>query len=75
MSANQLERDFWSVVVYSMKTKGFVAGAGSVDIYFAPAAPSGQESNWVQTGEDLFLIFPLYGPEPRCLRRHGDCQR
>lgn len=72
--------DFWSVIVYSMKTKGFVSGAdrvglatpnlpdmqknedGSVDVYFAPAAPKGLESNWIPTGEDFFLLFRLYGP-------------
>ena len=73
--------DFWSVIVYSMKTKGFVQGVdrvglssqniatmatnddGSVDIYFAPKAPEGRQSNWIPTGEDFFLIFRLYGPE------------
>ena len=74
-------RDFWSVIVYSMKTKGFVEGAprvgfssvgldrmkknadGSVEVYFAPKAPAGMESNWIPTGEDFFLIFRLYGPD------------
>jgi len=72
--------DFWSVIVYSMKTKGFIEGAervglastamesmarnddGSVDIYFAPAAPDGKEANWIPTGEDWFILFRLYGP-------------
>jgi hypothetical protein len=36
---------------------------GSVDIYFAPKAPKGSESNWVPTGEDFFLLFRLYGPD------------
>jgi len=35
---------------------------GSVDIYFAPEAPDGQESNWIPTGEDWFILFRLYGP-------------
>jgi len=74
-------KDFWSAIVYSMKTKGFVEGVervgissrdkdtlkfnddGSVDIYFAPKAPKGSESNWVPTGEDFFLLFRLYGPD------------
>ena len=74
-------KDFWSIIVYSMKTKGFVEGAprvgisskdlgkmkvnadGSADVYFAPKAPAGLESNWIPTGEDFFLIFRLYGPE------------
>ncbi len=36
---------------------------GSVDLYFAPEAPKGLESNWVPTGEDWFSIFRFYGPE------------
>lgn len=35
---------------------------GSVDIFFAPNAPEGQEANWISTGEDFFLLFRLYGP-------------
>lgn len=72
--------DFWSVIVYSMKTKGFVKGNervglatpslpdmqvndnGAADVYFAPTAPDGLESNWIPTGEDFFLLFRLYGP-------------
>jgi len=74
-------KDFWSVIVYSMKTKGFVKDAekvglastgldkmkknddGSVDVFFAPKAPKGMESNWIPTGEDFFLLFRLYGPD------------
>jgi len=36
---------------------------GSADIYFAPVAPNGLESNWIETGEDFFLLFRLYGPD------------
>ncbi len=72
--------DFWSVIVYSMKTKGFITDRdrvglatpdlpdmqvnenGSADVYFAPKAPEGLESNWIPTGEDFFLLFRLYGP-------------
>jgi hypothetical protein len=37
---------------------------GSVDVYFGPKAPSGKESNWVQTipGKAWFTILRLYGP-------------
>jgi hypothetical protein len=73
--------DFWSVIAYSMVTKGFVRDAkrvglssrqleemtvnedGSVDLYFAPEPPDGNEANWVPTGVDWFSIFRLYGPE------------
>ena len=37
---------------------------GSVDIYFAPQAPAGKESNWIQTvsGKSWMTILRLYGP-------------
>ena len=37
---------------------------GSYDLYFGPAAPSGAESNWVETipGKSWFQLFRLYGP-------------
>ena len=38
---------------------------GSYDVYFAPEAPEGKESNWIPTGEDFFLLFRLYGPESK----------
>ena len=37
---------------------------GSVDVYFGPEAPTGKESNWIQTipGKGWNTIFRLYGP-------------
>lgn len=37
---------------------------GSVDIYFAPEPPSGQENNWIQTipGKSFFVALRMYGP-------------
>jgi hypothetical protein len=37
---------------------------GSVNIYFAPEAPKGQEDNWIQTipGKSWFIILRMYGP-------------
>lgn len=37
---------------------------GSIDIYFAPKAPPGYESNWVQTipGKSWFTILRMYSP-------------
>ena len=37
---------------------------GSVDLYFGPEAPAGQEANWIATvpGKGWFAIFRLYGP-------------
>ena len=39
---------------------------GSVDVWFAPEAPEGIESNWVPTkaGERFELAVRFYGPEP-----------
>src|ERR1041384_2600626 len=38
---------------------------GSVDLYFAPAAPDGKESNWIDTGssEKFEVLYRLYGPQ------------
>jgi len=38
---------------------------GSHDIYFAPNAPDGKESNWIQTmpGKSWNVLLRLYGPE------------
>jgi len=37
---------------------------GSVDLYFGPEAPTGKESNWIQTvpGKGWFTLLRLYGP-------------
>ncbi|MFZ1201963.1 MAG: DUF1254 domain-containing protein, partial [Desulfobacterales bacterium] len=47
------------------QSKGFVKNAdGSYDVYFAPEAPKGKESNWLQTapGKSWFSILRMYGP-------------
>ena len=36
---------------------------GSVDIYFGPLAPAGEESNWVATETGGHFMFRAYGPE------------
>lgn len=38
---------------------------GSLDIYFGPTPPAGQEPNWVATrlGRTWFALFRVYGPE------------
>jgi len=49
----------------SSRTKGLQTNSdGSVDLYFGPSAPKGEESNWVQTnpGESFFMYMRLYGP-------------
>jgi hypothetical protein len=50
----------------SSETPGLQKNAdGSVDIYFAPNALAGKESNWVPTsaGGKFEVLFRLYGPE------------
>jgi len=48
-----------------MNKEGLVVNAdGSVDVYFGPTAPAGQEHNWIQTipGRGWNMLFRLYGP-------------
>ena len=67
----------WSVMPNNLPP---VANAdGSYDIYFAPEAPEGKESNWIQTvpGKSWSTMFRLYGPlEPWFEKtwRPGDVQ-
>jgi hypothetical protein len=37
---------------------------GSSDLYFAPDAPAGMETNWMKTiaSEGFFAMFRIYGP-------------
>ena len=63
LSRSELQNDqkFPSVSMYG----GPKANAdGSVDIYFGPQMPKGQEKNWIQTvaGKGWFPIFRFYGP-------------
>ena len=38
---------------------------GSIDLFFGPKIPAGQEANWIRTVPDQawFFLFRLYGPE------------
>lgn len=50
----------------SSQSPGLITNAdGSVDIYFAPKAPAGKESNWVPTDANgrFEALFRFYGPE------------
>src|SRR5208283_1875910 len=58
----QTDQQFPSV---SSQNKGMKVNAdGSVDVYFGPKAPAGEEHNWVQTipKKGWFMILRLYGP-------------
>lgn len=49
----------------SSQNKGIKLNAdGSVDVYFGPKAPAGEENNWMQTipNKGWFMILRLYGP-------------
>ena len=49
----------------SSQNKGVKVNAdASVDVYFGPKAPAGQENNWIQTipKKGWFMILRLYGP-------------
>ncbi len=37
---------------------------GSIDLYFAPKAPKGMETNWLETipGKGWFIALRMYGP-------------
>lgn len=62
-SMAQTNQQFPSV---SSQTKGLKTNPdGSVDVYFGPNAPAGQESNWAETvpGRSWNILLRLYGPE------------
>jgi len=47
------------------ETKGIMINPDkSVDVYFGPKAPAGQEHNWIQTipGKGFNVLLRLYGP-------------
>jgi hypothetical protein len=39
---------------------------GSINVFFGPKAPKGQEANWIPTNKKrrFFLLFRCYGPQP-----------
>jgi hypothetical protein len=63
LSRSELQNDqpFPSVSKY---TGPKINTDGSVDIYFGPKMPEGQEKNWIQTvpGKGWFPLFRFYGP-------------
>lgn len=58
----QTDQDFPQV---SSLDEGLITNSdGSVDVYFGPTAPAGNENNWIQTlpGKGWNMLFRLYGP-------------
>jgi hypothetical protein len=52
----------------------------TLDLYFGPKAPSGQEDRWIQTnpGRGWFVYLRLYGPQAPAFDgtwRPGDFER
>lgn len=49
----------------SMFTKPKMNADGSVDLFFGPNIPAGENANWIKTvpGKGWFILFRLYGPE------------
>jgi hypothetical protein len=48
----------------SVQSKLKKSADGSYDLYFAPKAPNGMETNWLQTipGKSFFVALRMYGP-------------
>jgi hypothetical protein len=55
------DTDFARISTY---TKPVSNDDGSIDLYFGPTIPDGQEANWIRTipGQGWFFLFRLYGP-------------
>ena len=71
---------FWAVTAYDVASRCLldsegkitvsslgnpaVNADGSVDVYFGPKAPKGNENNWIKTDPDegFFVVFRFYGP-------------
>jgi hypothetical protein len=77
--ANVPAKDFWSVLVMTRSADPSCSepfpsvskysdpklnADSSVDVYFGPTMPQGQEKNWIKTvaGKGWFPIFRFYGP-------------
>ncbi len=62
---SQVQADQGKAALRSLFELEDVAG-DTVDLYFGPTAPAGQEGRWIQTvpGRGWFVYFRVYGPEP-----------
>jgi hypothetical protein len=74
-------RQFWAVTVYDLETAAFIRDSprievnsyqklqkntdGSIDVHFAPRAPTSGETNWIYTapGKRWIAAFRFYGPD------------
>ena len=61
---SQVQTDQGKAALRSLFELKDVSGS-SVDLYFGPSAPRGQESRWIRTvpGKGWFVYFRIYGPD------------
>jgi hypothetical protein len=61
---SMLQTDYRFPGVDNLNEEILINEDGSVDVYFGPTAPAGQENNWIQTvpGKGWNMLFRLYGP-------------
>lgn len=61
---SQVQTDQGKAALRSLFELKDLAG-DSVDLYFGPSAPAGQENRWIKTipGKGWFVYFRIYGPE------------
>ena len=64
-SRSQIQTDQKKAALRSLFDLKDLGGAKSVDLYFGPKAPAGQDGRWIQTvpGKGWFTYFRIYGPE------------
>jgi hypothetical protein len=61
---SQIQTDQGKAALRSLVELRDTSGS-SVDLYFGPSAPAGQEGRWIKTiaGKGWFVYFRIYGPE------------
>jgi hypothetical protein len=59
-----LQTDQQAPSISSLKNGVTVNPDSSVDVWFGPEAPAGNEANWIQTvpGKGWFVLLRIYGP-------------
>ena len=62
---SEVQTDQDKAALRSMFELNDVSGTASVDLYFGPIAPAGQEGRWIKTipGKGWFAYIRIYGPE------------
>ena len=65
MNRSEIATDQGKAALRSLFELKDVPATGSVDLFFAPSAPAGQEARWIKTipEKGWFTYFRIYGPE------------